>query len=56
MPEPAYVPPLVWTWERSDGGLFAALNRPMAAPTHEQELPVGRHPFQLYSLATPNGQ
>jgi GST-like protein len=54
--EPVYVPPPVWTWERSDGGLFASLNRPTSEPTHMRELPVGAHPFQLYSLATPNGQ
>ena len=52
----AYVPPPVWAWENADGGLFAALNRPVAGPTHERDLPAGRHPFQLYSLATPNGQ
>jgi len=52
----SYVPQPVWTWEKADGGLFAAMNRPLAGPTHEHALPVGRHPFQLYSLATPNGQ
>ena len=46
----------VWTWEAPSGGQFANINRPVAGPTHDQELPVGRHPFQLYSLATPNGQ
>jgi GST-like protein len=51
-----YVPPKVWKWEQPSGGQFANINRPIAGPTHEQELPVGRHPFQLYSLATPNGQ
>src|SRR5262245_11372040 len=52
---PAYEPPKVWTWNKESGGRFAAINRPIAGPTHEQELPVGKHPFQLYSLATPNG-
>jgi GSH-dependent disulfide-bond oxidoreductase len=52
----AYVPPAVWTWDRENGGTFAAINRPIAGSTHERELPVGRHPFQLYSMATPNGQ
>ena len=51
-----YVPPKVWTWEQPSGGQFANINRPTAGPTHEKELPVGDHPFQLYSLATPNGQ
>lgn len=51
-----YVPPRVWTWKRSGGGLFGALNRPTSEPTHARELPGGEHPFQLYSLATPNGQ
>jgi GSH-dependent disulfide-bond oxidoreductase len=51
-----YVPPEVWEWERDPNNYFAAINRPMAGPTREAELPVGRHPFQLYSLATPNGQ
>jgi GST-like protein len=50
-----YVPPKVWTWEKKSGGQFANINRPIAGPTHDKELPVGRHPFQLYSLATPNG-
>ncbi|HTO59311.1 MAG TPA: glutathione-dependent disulfide-bond oxidoreductase [Pseudomonadales bacterium] len=50
-----YVPPKVWTWNKESGGRFAAINRPIAGPTHDKELPVGRHPFQLYSLATPNG-
>ncbi|HEX7743233.1 MAG TPA: glutathione-dependent disulfide-bond oxidoreductase [Sphingobium sp.] len=53
---PAYVPPRVWTWEQPNGGEFANINRPIAGPTHDKELPVGRHPLQLYSLATPNGQ
>ena len=51
----AYEPPKVWTWNKENGGRFASINRPIAGPTHEQELPVGRHPLQLYSLATPNG-
>jgi GSH-dependent disulfide-bond oxidoreductase len=51
-----YVPPKVWTWDKQNGGQFANINRPIAGPTHEKELPVGRHPLQLYSLATPNGQ
>lgn len=48
--------PKVWTWTRPSGGKFASINRPVAGPTHEKALPVGRHPLQLYSLATPNGQ
>jgi len=51
-----YILPEVWTWEAPSGGQFANINRPVAGPTHDQELPVGKHPFQLYSLATPNGQ
>src|ERR1700712_1101354 len=51
-----YVPPRVWTWDKENGGRFANINRPIAGPTHDKELPVGRHPLQLYSLATPNGQ
>src|SRR6201990_1137670 len=51
-----YTPPKVWTWDQSSGGQFANINRPIAGPTHDKELPVGRHPLQLYSLATPNGQ
>ncbi|XBS68764.1 glutathione-dependent disulfide-bond oxidoreductase [Acerihabitans sp. KWT182] len=50
-----YVPPKVWTWNKDDSGRFANINRPVAGPTHDKELPVGRHPLQLYSLATPNG-
>ena len=50
-----YTPPKVWTWDSASGGRFANINRPIAGPTHEKELPVGRHPLQLYSLATPNG-
>ena len=51
-----YVPPKVWTWNKENGGQFARINRPIAGATHEKELPVGKHPLQLYSLATPNGQ
>ncbi|TRL35102.1 glutathione-dependent disulfide-bond oxidoreductase [Rhizobium straminoryzae] len=51
-----YEPPKVWTWEPGNGGQFASINRPIAGPTHEKELPVGTHPLQLYSLGTPNGQ
>jgi GST-like protein len=51
-----YVPPKVWTWESPSGGQFANINRPVAGATHEKDLPVGKHPLQLYSLATPNGQ
>jgi GST-like protein len=51
----AYTPPKVWTWNKPNGGAFANVNRPIAGPTHEKVLPVGRHPLQLYSLATPNG-
>jgi GST-like protein len=51
-----YVPPKVWAWNKASGGRFANINRPIAGPTHDKELPVGRHPFQLYSLGTPNGQ
>jgi GST-like protein len=51
----AYTPPAVWTWNKANGGKFASINRPVAGPTHDKDLPVGRHPLQLYSLATPNG-
>jgi GST-like protein len=51
----AYTPPSVWTWDKESGGRFAKINRPISGATHEKELPVGEHPFQLYSLATPNG-
>jgi len=51
-----YVPPKVWTWDAPNGGEFASINRPTAGPTHDKDLPVGRHPLQLYSLGTPNGQ
>ena len=50
-----YTPPAVWVWNKGGGGRFAAINRPTAGPTHEHELPVGRHPLQLHSLGTPNG-
>ena len=52
---PAYTPPAVWTWNKQSGGQFANINRPIAGATHDKELPVGKHPLQLYSLATPNG-
>jgi len=50
-----YTPPKVWTWNQENGGQFASINRPIAGATHDKPLPVGKHPFQLYSLATPNG-
>jgi GST-like protein len=50
-----YTPPEVWTWDAENGGRFASINRPIAGATHDKDLPVGTHPFQLYSLATPNG-
>jgi GST-like protein len=50
-----YTPPTVWVWNKENGGQFANINRPIAGPTHDKELPIGRHPLQLYSLATPNG-
>ncbi|MBS0482776.1 MAG: glutathione-dependent disulfide-bond oxidoreductase [Proteobacteria bacterium] len=56
MSDAAYTPPAVWTWEPGNGGPFAAINRPTAGAQVEKELPVGKHPFQLYSLGTPNGQ
>ncbi len=56
MTDASYTPPKVWTWNKPSGGQFASVNRPIAGQTHEKELPVGKHPFQLYSLATPNGQ
>jgi len=50
-----YTPPKVWSWDKPNGGRFANVNRPIAGPTHDKELPVGRHPLQLYSQGTPNG-
>ncbi|MET0170629.1 MAG: glutathione-dependent disulfide-bond oxidoreductase, partial [Aliihoeflea sp.] len=50
-----YMPPKVWTWAQQSGGAFSSINRPIAGPTHDKELPVGKHPLQLYSLGTPNG-
>ena len=50
-----YTPPEIWTWDAENGGHFASINRPVAGATHDKALPVGKHPFQLYSLATPNG-
>ena len=55
MTNSTYVPPKVWTWDKENGGQFASTNRPIAGPTHDKDLPRGEHPFQLYSLATPNG-
>jgi GST-like protein len=55
MNDSPYTPPKVWTWNKQSGGQFANINRPIAGATHEKELPIGRHPLQLYSLATPNG-
>ena len=52
---PSYTPPGIWSWKKENGGRFASINRPTAGPTHDKDLPVGRHPLQLYSLATPNG-
>src|SRR3569623_1501646 len=51
-----YVPPAVWAYKPGNGGKFSTINRPTAGPTHDKALPVGKHPLQLYSLATPNGQ
>ncbi|MCJ2188542.1 glutathione-dependent disulfide-bond oxidoreductase [Novosphingobium beihaiensis] len=56
MPDPTYTPPKVWTWDAESGGDWAKINRPIAGPTHEKNLPRGEHPLQLYSLGTPNGQ
>jgi len=50
-----YEPPAIWTWDKESGGRFASINRPIAGATHDKDLPVGKHPYQLYSLATPNG-
>ncbi len=55
MSDDTYTPPKVWKWEAASGGKFASINRPIAGATHDKELPVGKHPLQLYSLATPNG-
>ncbi|WP_394171675.1 glutathione-dependent disulfide-bond oxidoreductase [Saccharospirillum alexandrii] len=55
MSDNSYIPPKVWTWEPGNGGQFANINRPIAGPTHDKPLPVGKHPLQLHSLATPNG-
>ncbi|PXX91570.1 glutathione-dependent disulfide-bond oxidoreductase [Marinobacter vulgaris] len=55
MTDNTYTPPKVWKWDAESGGAFSEINRPIAGPTHDQELPVGKHPFQVYSLATPNG-
>ena len=55
MSDTAYIPPKIWTWTKANGGRFANINRPVAGPTHELELPRGKHPLQLYSLGTPNG-
>lgn len=51
----SYTPPKIWSWDKQSGGKFASINRPVAGPTHDKDLPRGKHPFQLYSLATPNG-
>jgi GST-like protein len=53
--ETEYIPPKIWSWDQESGGKFASINRPVAGATHDKDLPVGRHPLQLYSLATPNG-
>jgi GST-like protein len=53
--ETEYIPPKIWSWDQESGGKFASINRPVAGATHNKDLPVGRHPLQLYSLATPNG-
>lgn len=55
MTDSTYTPPKVWKWDKENGGEFAKINRPVAGPTHEKQLPIGKHPLQLYSLATPNG-
>jgi len=55
MSDTTYTPPKVWTWDSENGGNFASINRPISGATHDKPLPVGEHPFQLYSLATPNG-
>src|ERR1700760_1425043 len=53
--DPGYTPPKVWAWNKENGGRFANINRPISGSTHDKDLPVGRHPLQLYSLGTPNG-
>ena len=55
MSDASYIPPKVWKWEPGNGGKFANINRPVSGATHDKALPKGEHPFQLYSLATPNG-
>lgn len=55
MTDPVYTPPKVWKWNKDMGGTWGSLNRPVAGSTHDHVLPVGKHPLQLYSLATPNG-
>lgn len=55
MTDATYTPPKIWTWNKASGGRFANINRPIAGPTQDKELPIGRHPMQLYSLGTPNG-
>jgi GST-like protein len=55
MSDDTYTPPAIWTWEKDNGGQFASINRPIAGPTHDKDLPVGQHPLQLYSMGTPNG-
>jgi GST-like protein len=55
MADTGYTPPKVWTWDKESGGRFASINRPIAGPTHDKDLPIGAHPYQLYSLGTPNG-
>src|SRR3979490_3267167 len=56
IPSDASTPPKVWAWNKANGGRFASINRPIAGPTQDKELPIGKHPMQLYSLGTPNGQ
>ena len=55
MTDEKYMPPKVWTWDQESGGKFANINRPISGATHEKDLPMGKHPMQLYSLGTPNG-
>ncbi|KTT66175.1 glutathione-dependent disulfide-bond oxidoreductase [Sphingomonas sanguinis] len=55
MSDDAYTPPAIWTWDKDNGGQFASINRPIAGPTNDKDLPVGKHPLQLYSMGTPNG-